>query len=416
MSDSNTLNESLIPESLENTKETVIDVPADEHITKTNEGIIYDTEKRTKLGNSTAYVGMAVNIFLVIIKFIMGYLGHSSAMIADALHSLTDLVSDFATWLVLTLARKPADEGHPYGHGRFELTGSLMISILLVVVGFGIGWESYTKIRDQEEVIVEGIALWAAAISLFANEGLFWYAYLIGKKINSQVVIANAWHHRADAIASIVAFVGIGLNMWLQWWWADPVAGLLVALMIIYVGGDIGYKSISSLSDKQPINVKQQIDSIVGGMDIVQGYSNVRVREMGPFFIVDLKVHVNSSMSMKEAEAITNEVTSVIKTQMPNVSEVIISLITSDAQDKENTLISQRHLLDCIRHDINSINGVSNIRDLRLSDEEPFDVDMHITTTDDLTPEEKQSILSKAKDLVHSYKNVHNAQISLDTI
>jgi cation diffusion facilitator family transporter len=203
-------------------------------------------------------VGAGVNIALAVGKAVAGVLGHSAAMIADAAHSLSDLVSDAVTLFVLKQAHKPADSDHPYGHGKFESIGSLSMAALLVGTGGAIGWHSIQVLTALHSATAEAaaaaaptsLALGAAIASVLIKEGLYHATMRVGQKHNSSVVVMNAWHHRVDGLTSLVALVGIGGSM-LGIPAADPIAGILVAGAIVKVGIDSGVDSFHDLTDQQ---------------------------------------------------------------------------------------------------------------------------------------------------------------------
>ena len=249
-------------------------------------------------------------------------------IIIDAFHSLSDLASDFICIVVSCIAQKPADLDHPYGHGRVEMIGSVGVSIMLLAAAFFVGKDSIEKMISPDSSELEWYTTIAALFSILVNEGLYWYAYIVGKKIDSPVVIANAWHHRTDALSSVVALVGTVLAYFFHWTYADPIASLAVALMIAYVGIDILWKSICSLADRIPVEVVDKLNSTLATIPGVEGYSDVRAREMGAFIVVDLKLYVHPGTHVEDAEEIQNLVEHMIKKEVKNVSEVMVRITT----------------------------------------------------------------------------------------
>ena len=185
------------------------------------------------------WVGAGVNLGLSIFKLVAGVFGNSAAMLSDAGHSFSDLISDALTLMTLRLAALPPDEDHPYGHGRFESIGSLLIASLLLFAGFSFGCNAYASLRAPSIAPLRSIAVWAASASILSKEILFRATAAIGKRINSPVLLANAWHHRSDALSSVVALMGIGGAM-LGMPILDPLAGLVVAAMVSVMGIRIG--------------------------------------------------------------------------------------------------------------------------------------------------------------------------------
>ena len=186
-------------------------------------------------------VGSVVNLLLLVFKFVAGILGHSAAMLADAVHSLSDFVTDIIVIVFVRISSKPEDEGHDYGHGKYETLATAIIGLILLFVGFGILWNGATSIWDfwqGGELKEPGmLALWAALVSILFKELLYQYTVLKGRRLNSQAVVANAWHHRSDALSSIGTAVGIGGAILLgeQWLVLDPLAAVVVSLFIMKV-------------------------------------------------------------------------------------------------------------------------------------------------------------------------------------
>ena len=228
--------------------------------------------------------------------------------------------------VVSCIAKRPADVDHPYGHGRVELIGSVGVSIMLLAAGFIVGYESIEKLRDPGDGTLEWYTSVAALASIISKEALYWYTYLVGKKINSPVIIANAWHHRTDAMSSVVALVGTVITLLFGWPYADPIAGLFVAIMIVFIGVRILYQSVCSLVDRIPMEVVDKLNTMLATIPGVEGYSDVRAREMGAFLLVDLKLYVHPGAHVEDAEESQNVVERRIKEEVKNVTEVMVRI------------------------------------------------------------------------------------------
>lgn len=259
-------------------------------------------------------VGMFVNVAMAATKGVVGTAIHSSALVADAAHSLSDLLSDVVTLWSVRVARLPPDPKHPYGYGKYEAVGSLSVGAILVLCGFGIGadglqvlqeiWSGGTAVEMTEFSVPFlpeldrstqwALAAGAAGISIAAKEALYHATVKIGKQANSKVLIANAWHHRTDAISSVVALGGIvgsmaGVPL------LDPVAGMAVAAMIVKTGGEICLDSVQELTDNTvEAEVLETLEEVSANVDDVLHVSQVRARRMGPYTLVDLRVHVRT--------------------------------------------------------------------------------------------------------------------------
>lgn len=265
-------------------------------------------------------VGVVVNLFLSISKFVVGVICHSSALVADAGHSLSDLFSDFVTLYSVQLARLPPDEDHPYGHHKFEAIGSLFLALTLLVTGFGIG-----TVANQElmQIVRKGggqaaaslhlptpPALLMAFISIVSKEWLYRITKKVGDDLNSQVVIANAWHHRTDAYSSILALLSIALAMWVPGMGAaDSFAGLLVAGMICMTGADILGESLNQLTDTA---VDPQLETRVGDIarehEDVMSVNNIKARQVGSKAFMDIDVEIPPDFSSTAIRAVEERI------------------------------------------------------------------------------------------------------------
>ena len=215
--------------------------------------------------------GSLANFLLLVFKFVAGVLGHSSAMIADAVHSLSDFVTDVIVLLFINISSKPKDEGHDYGHGKYETLATTIIGIVLMCVGAGLFWDGANKVFGfyfgGEQLESPGkIALTAAIISILIKETLYRLTLYVGKKENSQAVIANAWHHRSDAFSSIGTTLGIGGAILLgdNWRVLDPIAAVIVSILIVKVAFQLVIPAINDLLEKSlPTEVEDKILSII---------------------------------------------------------------------------------------------------------------------------------------------------------
>ncbi|ETP48489.1 hypothetical protein F442_05781 [Phytophthora nicotianae P10297] len=291
-------------------------------------------------------VGMYVNVAMAATKGAVGLAIHSSALIADAAHSLSDLLSDVVTLWSVKVARLPPDPKHPYGYGKYEAVGSLSVGAILVLCGLGIGADGFQALQE----ILNGagatslpefnlpflseidrstqwaLAAGAAGVSIGAKEALYHATVKIGKQANSKVLIANAWHHRTDAISSVVALGGIvgsmaGVPL------LDPVAGMAVAAMIVKTGGEICLDSVQELTDNTvEAEVLETLEEVSGSVDDVLHVSQVRARRMGPYTLVDLRVHLHARTSISMAQQISERVRSHILQEVPDVSEVLVHI------------------------------------------------------------------------------------------
>lgn len=259
--------------------------------------------------------GSAVNVLLTILKFIGGVLGRSSAMIADAVHSLSDLVTDFIVFIFVRTASKPSDRTHEYGHGKFETLATFIVGVILIVVGIGI---LVSGVRDclacfSGRILPAPtwIALAVAVISIASKEILYHVTLRVGKKWESEVVIANAWHHRSDSISSVATLIGIAGAMFLgaKWRVLDPMAATLVSFFIMKVGYDTVKPSAQELLERSldPL-VEQEIERIALSVEEVRKVDDLRTRRIGQNIAIEMKVYVEADITLRQANAVANEI------------------------------------------------------------------------------------------------------------
>jgi cation diffusion facilitator family transporter len=250
-------------------------------------------------------IGSAGNAALLTFKFIAGVMGHSSAMIADAVHSLSDFVTDLLVLVFVSISAKPQDQSHDYGHGKFETIASFLIGLALVAAATGIVVSGSTKLWDWwcgEQLESPGwIALWAALLSILIKELLYQYTARKGKALDSQVMVANAWHHRSDALSSIGAAIGIGGAIWLgqRWTVLDPLASIVVGLMLVKVAYELLKTSVGELTERSlPEDTEQEIVEIIQSFDDVQEPHNLRTRRIGNRIAIEAHVRMDGQLPL----------------------------------------------------------------------------------------------------------------------
>lgn len=259
--------------------------------------------------------GSVANFILLILKFAAGIIGHSSAMIADAVHSLSDFVTDIIVLVFIHVSSKPKDQSHDYGHGKYETLATSIIGFVLLFVGAGIFWSGLTKIiafSKGEPLESPGmIALIAAIVSILVKELLYQLTRAVGKKVNSQAVVANAWHHRSDAFSSIGTLIGIGGAILLgpKWRVLDPVAAVVVSFFIVKVSLELIMPAINDLLEKSlPDETENEIVSIIRNVNEIKDPHNLRTRRIGNDYAIEIHVRVDGSVSVSHAHELTLEV------------------------------------------------------------------------------------------------------------
>lgn len=265
-------------------------------------------EAREKEIYAVTLTGSAVNAVLILLKFVAGIVGRSSAMVADAVHSLSDFASDVIVLVFVKIAGKPKDEGHDYGHGKFETLATMIIGVLLVCVGIGImvnGIEDVVRSINGEALHRPTLlALAVALVSVASKEWLYHYTIKAGRRVGSQAVVANAWHHRSDAFSSLGTFAGIGGAMFLgdDWRVLDPIAAIVVSLFIVKSGYEIVKPCISELLEASlPESQESEITSLVMSVPGIVLVHNLRTRRIGNGIAVDLHAKMDGSLTLAEA-------------------------------------------------------------------------------------------------------------------
>ena len=260
-------------------------------------------------------VGCAGNVALMVCKLIAGVVGHSSAMIADAVHSMSDFVTDIIVLTFVSVSAKPQDASHDYGHGKFETIATFFIGLALVAAATGIIVSGALSLIDWARgATLEApgpMALWAALLSIAVKETLYQYTAHKGKKLNSQAVIANAWHHRSDALSSIAAAIGIGgaILMGDRWTVLDPIASIVVGLFLIKVAVELLGTSISELTEKSlPQDTEQEIEEIITSFPQVSEPHKLRTRRIGNRIAIEAHIRFDGNLTLFKAHDITSQV------------------------------------------------------------------------------------------------------------
>ena len=268
----------------------------------------HSPQERAAAGARSTWVSVVVNLLLTIAQIGAGVIAKSQGLIADGIHSLSDLVSDFVVLLAGRHSRKDADDDHPYGHQRFENAATLALGGLLLAVGLGMLWSALGKLQSPEAVPTVGaLALWVAGGALIAKELVFRYMLAVAKRVKSSMLVANAWHARSDAASSLVVAVGIVGNM-AGYPILDPIAALIVGLMVTRMGWGFGWDALHDLMDRaadeqEVAAIRQTLIETPG----VSGVHDVRTRKMGDLIVVDAHLEVDASITVEDGHDIAVE-------------------------------------------------------------------------------------------------------------
>ena len=288
---------------------------------------------RTKQIYRVTLLGMFVNIILFIFKLVAGILGRSGAMVADAIHSASDFVTDIVVLAFVRISSKPRDDDHKWGHGKYETLASLIIGIALFAVGVEILMDSAEKIMavTRGDVLPRPgmIAIVAAAVSIVVKEILYQYTARKGKSLNSPSVVANAWHHRSDALSSIGTLLGIALAYFLgeKWRIADPIAAIVVAALIIKVAVELCRTSLAELLEKSlPLETEEEILSIISSTPNVYKPHNLRTRRIGSDIAIEVHIRVDGAMTVQDSHEISREIERSLRARFGEFTAVAIHI------------------------------------------------------------------------------------------
>ena len=285
-----------------------------------NKNKMAETMNREKEIYKVTLVGSAGNVALMTFKFVAGILGHSAAMIADAVHSLSDFVTDIIVILFVKVSAKPQDESHDYGHGKFETLASFFVGLALVAAATGIIVSGAVKLSDWlhgEQLPAPGkLALWAALISIVVKELLYQYTARAGKRLDSQAVVANAWHHRSDALSSIGAAIGIGGAILLgdRWTVLDPLASIVVGAMLVKVAVDLLKVCVNELTEcSLPAETEHEIEEIISSCPDVCEPHNLRTRRIGNRIAIEAHIRMDGNTSLNIAHDRATHIENLLK-------------------------------------------------------------------------------------------------------
>ena len=277
-------------------------------------------QERSREIYKVTLVGSVVNVALLLFKFVAGIMGHSAAMIADAIHSLSDFVTDVIVLVFIRISDKPRDKSHDYGHGKYETLAMTLIGMALLVVAAGILYSGTTKILqwlEGAQLEAPGmLALWAALLSILLKEAVYRYSMVKARQLNSQAVEANAWHHRSDALSSLGTAVGIGGAIFLgqRWTVLDPLASCVVGVLIVKVATGLLRNALGDLLEHSlPDAVEEEMLQLVASLPDVVEPHNLRTRRIGNHYAIELHIRMKGDITLREAHDKASEVEALLK-------------------------------------------------------------------------------------------------------
>jgi cation diffusion facilitator family transporter len=292
---------------------------------------------RYQQGKRISILSLVSNTFLALVKIFIGFFASSTALIADGFHSVSDMASTIIVMASIKFSETPADKNHPYGHEKAEALGTNILAVILILTAVFLGRNSVLTMLRGNISEPGSWALAAAFISIIVKEVLYRYTIKIGEEINSRGLIADAYHHRSDALSSVAALIGIG-GAKLGFRFLDPLAGLAVAFLILKVGYEIMRDTSYELMDGRPDKDKiEDIQSLADSIDGVRGIYDIKLRSYGPNYIVDLKIVVEDQLSVAEGHNIASRVKNKIIDYSQDVKDVLVHVDPlSVHQDNEN--------------------------------------------------------------------------------
>jgi len=301
---------------------------------ETTKQIRYEATRKVTL------IGVVVNIFLSLVQLIGGFFANSQALIADGVHTLSDLASDFVVLFAAKMANQEADEAHPYGHGRFETLATVILGLALTGVAVGIAFNAVSRLLNPEHLTQPtSIALIFAALAIFAKEGLYHYTMRVANRFNSKMLEANAWHHRSDAISSLIVAIGIAGSVIFEIPWLDAVAAILVAMMIFFMGArlilDSTMELVDTAWDAEKIDEMKEFIKKIEGVDHMH---MLRTRKMGNDVLADVHLQVNSYLSVSEGHYIAESTMGKLHKKFPELSDITVHI---DPEDDDTASLSR---------------------------------------------------------------------------
>lgn len=290
--------------------------------------MVIDEIVRSKDAFRITLVGTVVNAVLILVKFSVGFWGHSQALIADAFHSLSDFLSDLVVLAGIKIGGKAPDEGHPFGHGRLETLASAFIGVILAVVALELALDAATRLYQHDTASPSWMACVAAALSIVCKELLYRYTIRVGRRLNSPVIMANAWHHRSDALSSIAVLVGVTATLIQpEWHFFDSLAALIVAALLLKVGVDILWNCFRELIDAAPEQkIIDEIEYCALAVEGVREIHDLRVRTMGGQYQMELHAVVDGALTVEEGHRIAKEIEKCLLDEIKNSERIIVHI------------------------------------------------------------------------------------------
>ncbi len=367
-------------------------------------------------GTRAIVVGAVANLLLSIFKFAGGILGNSVALIADAIHSLSDLVTDIIVLFTHRIGQMPQDEDHPYGHGRAETIGAAIIGLFIIGTGLGVIYETWQGLTEASGKTPGLLAATAAILSILINEGLFRYTLRVGEVTQSPSLVANAWHHRTDAISSIAALIGI-IGAGQGFPFMDPLAGIVVGGMIVKFGIDITREGVRDLMDTALSEEHtKKIHSILKDIPEVLHFHDLRTRVIGGEFLIDLHILVDPEMTVTEGHRVAEIARRNLIKAFDNIQDVLVHVDGEPDADIETIYpVTRKELIEIARPLISELDGNILQPEIRVHHIKGKNiVDVFIKVDSNQSMEESRGLVANIKTKLETASQIDQARVFLD--
>ena len=361
-------------------------------------------------------IGALANLVLAALKIAGGIAGRSTALVADGIHSLSDLLTDGVVLFTHKIGQLPADENHPYGHGRAETIGATLVGAVIIAAGFGLAYHSWEIINIGTFNIPLIPAAVAALASIATKEILFRYTRVVGEETNSPSLIANAWHHRSDAISSIAALVGIGGAM-AGYPIMDPIAAIIVSILIVKVGYDIAFKGLRDLMDTALNETEtRRIEIMINNLPGVIQTHNLRTRRIGGEVLMDVHILVDHEASVTEGHHIAENVRRELIRAMDNVQDVLVHVDTEDDDTFESIYWANRFYLEKqVDPIIDSMKDIQERTHLRAHYHGgKTTLEVFIRMREGIDADEANSVAKELREYLEAIEHVHEVRVFID--
>lgn len=323
---------------------------------------------RYQVARRVTLIGAVINAFLAAGKIALGFVGHSQGLVADGFHSLADLITDALVVFASRLGSQQADLDHPYGHGRIETAATVILSILLIITGVGIIGQAIYKLINPTQAVISSFTLWIAFVSVIANELLFHYTLSAARKSQSELLRANAWHHRSDAASSLVVLLGI-IGSLLGYAYLDAITAIIVGFLIVKMSWDFGWDSLRELVDTgvdaSTLQIlKQTIQAVPG----VKALHSLRNRSMAGRILIDVHVQVNSDITVSEGHYIATQVHQQLLTALDNIEDVTVHIDPENDEEGKSVvgLPSRAEFYELLKLKLDHIEAYRHCTEIRL--------------------------------------------------